>query len=109
MSSEQPRLKHLSSRIIVALPRQFAVHPGMAFHASFSLEDNRTKLPARSEHLKARPIGPFVVGVKILKDLCGGFFRQSLQNLVDFHGRAIARVAEIGMGKHVRVKQTLKI
>lgn len=108
MSSEQPSLQHLSSHIIIALPRQFAVHPGMAFHASFSLEDNRTKLPARGEHLKAGPISPFVVRAKVLKDLCCCLFRQSLQNLVRFHGRAIARMTE-SEWENTSKSSTLKI
>ena len=94
MSSKQPGLEHLSGRVVITLPSQLGVHPCMALHASLSLEDNRTKLSPCGEHLKARAIGPFVAGVKVLKDLSRRFVRKSLQNLVDFHAWALARVAE---------------
>ena len=109
MSSEQPGLKHLSGRVSIALSGHFIVHPCMTLQASLSLEDNRTKPSSRGKHLKARPIGRFVVGVKILKDLSRRFVRKSLQNFVGFHGRAFTRVGQNRNGKNTSESSTLKI
>jgi hypothetical protein len=80
----------------------------MALDTSLSLQDDRTKFSPRGEHLKARPISPFVAGIKILKDLRRRFVRKSLQNLVGFHGRAFTRVAE-SEWENMLESSTLKI
>ena len=108
VSSEQPGLKHLNGGVIVAFPGQFVVHPCMALYSSLSIQNYRTKLSPRGEHVKACPIGPFVAGVEILKDFSRRFFREPLQNLVGFHGRAFTRVTE-SEWENMRESSTLKI
>ena len=86
VASKQPCLEHLGCRVIIGFPSQLGMHPGMAFGAGFSLQNDGTKSAARSEYLQASAVGGLVVLVKILKDFARGLLRESLQDFVGFHG-----------------------
>ena len=85
VASKQPRLEHLGCRVIIDFPSQLSMHPGMAFGAGFSLQNDGTKFAARSEYLQASAVGGLVVLVEILKDFACSLIRESMQDFVGFH------------------------
>ena len=90
VASKQPRLEHLGCRVIIGLSSQLSMHPPVAFGAGFSVQNDGTKLAARSEHLPASAIGGLFVLGEILKDFACSLIRESQQDFVGFH-RRVAR------------------
>lgn len=94
MCSKQPALKDFGRRVVVALAGQLSMHPYVALCASLSIENDRTKLSARGEHLNAGAIGGFILREEILKDFPCRLVGESLKNFVSFHFRARSRERE---------------